>query len=220
MKEDRTSVRGRTTVIGANGAATRAGMRVALAAAGVRVSAEVESVQELMLAVSERSPEVCLIDVDLSGNGLAATAELAVRAPSVSVVLLTAAPSEEQFLSAIRAGAFGYVDINVAPAALGNIVGAVLRGEAAIPRALVPILVDRYRARPTRRHLAVSNRRGVDLTSREWEVLDSMREGLSTRAIAERLVISDVTVRRHIGSVLKKLQVTSRNDALRLLETA
>src|SRR3954470_15038516 len=84
LKENRTSVRGRTTVIGANGAATRAGMRVALAAAGVRVSAEVESVQELMLAVSKRSPEVCLIDVDLSGNGLAATAELAVRAPSVS----------------------------------------------------------------------------------------------------------------------------------------
>jgi len=170
--------------------------------------------------VAHRPPDVCLIDVDLRGNGLSATAELAARSPSVSVVLLTAAPSEGQFLDAIRAGAFGYVDINVAPAALGNIVEAVMKGEAAIPRALVPVLVDRYRARPTRRHLTFPNGRGVDLTSREWEVLDSMREGLSTRAIAERLVISDVTVRRHIGSALKKLDVTSRADALRVLKSA
>jgi DNA-binding NarL/FixJ family response regulator len=64
------------------------------------------------------------------------------------------------------------------------------------------------------------NGRGGDLTSREWEVLDFMRAGLSTRQIADRLFISEVTVRRHIGSVLKKLDVESRADALRLLESA
>jgi DNA-binding NarL/FixJ family response regulator len=81
-------------------------------------------------------------------------------------------------------------------------------------------LIEQYRTRPARRQLPLSHRRGVDLTSREWEVLDCMREGLSTREIADRLMISEVTVRRHIGSVLKKLQVSSRAEALRLLESA
>jgi DNA-binding NarL/FixJ family response regulator len=66
----------------------------------------------------------------------------------------------------------------------------------------------------------VPDRSGVDLTSREWEVLDLMRDGLSTREIAIRLLISEVTVRRHIGSVLKKLHVQSRAEALDLLESA
>jgi len=221
MTEDRTTVRGTSTVvIGANDAATRAGIRVALTGAGIDVAAEVDTVHALVVAVAQHGPQACLVDVDLRGGGLSATAELAVRAPSVAVVLLTPEASETQFLDAMRVGAAGYVDIGVAPASLAKIVNAVLKGEAAIPRSLVPVLVDHYRARPTRRHLPVANRRGVDLTSREWEVLDFMREGLSTRAIADRLLISEVTVRRHIGSVLKKLQVTSRADALRLLETA
>src|SRR6266542_3343382 len=89
-----------------------------------------------------------------------------------------------------------------------------------LPRALVATLIDRLRARVGHRHLAVPDRRGVDLTSREWEVLDLMREGLSTHGIATRLRISDVTVRRHIGSVLKKLEVRSREEAMKLLQSA
>jgi len=81
-------------------------------------------------------------------------------------------------------------------------------------------LINQYRSRPTRRQLPAGQGRGVDLTSREWQVLDCMREGLSTREIADRLMISEVTVRRHIGSVLKKLRVSSRADAIRLLESA
>ena len=71
-----------------------------------------------------------------------------------------------------------------------------------------------------RRQLPAGQGRGADLTSREWEVLDFLRAGLSTRQIADRLFISEVTVRRHIGSVLKKLQVSTRADALRMLESA
>ena len=66
----------------------------------------------------------------------------------------------------------------------------------------------------------LSHRRAVDLTSREWDVLELMRDGLSSREIAERLLISEVTVRRHIGAVLKKMQVQSRREALQLLQSA
>ena len=66
----------------------------------------------------------------------------------------------------------------------------------------------------------VSNGRGVNLTSREREVLDCMRAGLSTREIALRLVIAEVTVRRHVGAILKKLEVQTRREALELLRPA
>jgi DNA-binding NarL/FixJ family response regulator len=62
--------------------------------------------------------------------------------------------------------------------------------------------------------------RSIDLTTREGEVLDAMREGLSTREIAAKLLIAETTVRRHIGAVLKKLQVQSRREALELLRSA
>lgn len=207
-------------VIGANGAATLAGMRMALEADAVRVCAEVHSLEELIESVERLSPDACLVDVDISGGGIRAVAELAARAPRVAVVLLADDAGDERFLDAMRLGAAGYVPKKIAPARLPNVIRAVLEGEPAIPRALVTLLINQYRDRPKRRHLPVSQGRGVDLTSREWEVLDFMRAGLSTRQIADRLLISEVTVRRHIGSVLKKLHVSSRADALRLLESA
>jgi ATP/maltotriose-dependent transcriptional regulator MalT len=60
--------------------------------------------------------------------------------------------------------------------------------------------------------------RGVELTSREWEVLELLHQKLSTAEIAERLFVSQVTVRSHIAAILKKLRVESREEALKLLE--
>jgi DNA-binding NarL/FixJ family response regulator len=206
-------------VIGANDSATLVGMRIALEAGDIEVVGQVQTLNQLFEAIELHTPDVCLIDVDLNGGGLRAAAEVAGRAPTVRLVLLAEDADDEPFLDAIRVGAAGYVPKRIAPERLPNIVRAVLDGEPAIPRALVGLLISHYRARPARRQLA-GNGRGVDLTSREWEVLDFMRAGLSTRQIADRLFISEVTVRRHIGSVLKKLNVESRADALRLLESA
>jgi DNA-binding NarL/FixJ family response regulator len=207
-------------VIGANEPATLAGIRLALEGNGVHVCAEVRSVQELVAAVDRCAPDLCLIDADLEGDGIRGTAKVAARAPQVAVVLLVAEAGEDRFLDAMRAGAAGYVPTSIAPGRLPKVVRAVLKGEPAIPRAMVVPLIEQYRDRPGRRRLPVPRGRGIDLTSREWEVLDMMRDGLSTRQIAARLLISEVTVRRHIGSVLKKLQVPSRADALKLLRSA
>jgi DNA-binding NarL/FixJ family response regulator len=206
-------------VVGASEPATLVGMRIALEADGIEVVGQVQTLNQLFEAIELYAPDVCLVDVDLQGGGLRAAAEVAGRAPAVRLVLLADDADDEPFLDAIRVGAAGYVPRRIAPERLPNIVRAVLDGEPAIPRALVGLLISHYRARPARRQLA-GNGRGGDLTSREWEVLDFMRAGLSTRQIADRLFISEVTVRRHIGSVLKKLDVESRADALRLLESA
>jgi DNA-binding NarL/FixJ family response regulator len=209
-----------SVVIGASDPAILAGMRLALEADGLVVSAEAHSLQELVEAVERVAPDVCLVDVDIAGGGIPAAAEVGARAPSVAVVLLADDAGGERFLDAIRVGVSGYVPKRITADRLPSVIRAVVAGEPAVPRALVTLLIDQYRDRPARRQLPPSHGRGVDLTSREWEVLDFMREGLSTRAIADRLVISEVTVRRHIGAVLKKLQVSSRADAVRLLESA
>jgi len=198
----------------------RAGIRMALAKDGIRICAEAKSVQELVTAGMRQQPDACIVDVHLSGDGFHAAAEMAARAPAVPVVLLVDDDCDEQFLEAIRLGATGYVRRTIAPSALANVVRAVAKGEPAIPRSLVRTLIDDYRDRPARRCVPARGGRGVDLTAREWEVLSLMRDGLSTREIADRLRISEVTVRRHISAVVKKLRVESRADALKLLQTA
>ena len=106
------------------------------------------------------------------------------------------------------------------PARLPHALNGVVNGEAALPRALVARVVDEFRARGKRRSLSLSGRRGAALTSREWEVLELMREKLTTREIAGRLDVADVTVRRHVGAILRKLRVQSRKEALELVEEA
>jgi DNA-binding NarL/FixJ family response regulator len=92
----------------------------------------------------------------------------------------------------------------------------VLAGEAALPRSLTARVIEEFRGRGKRR-LPFTGERGAALTSREWEVLDLMRDGLSTAEIAERLFVSRVTVRRHVSGILRKLQVGSREEALEQL---
>ena len=127
---------------------------------------------------------------------------------------------EEEFIAAVRAGAIGYLLEGVDPARLPFVIRSVMRGEAAVPRALVPRLIEELRGRERRRrHLDLYERKRVELTGREWEVVDLLGKGLSTRAIAELLGISAVTVRRHISAVHGKLGVQSRAELLRLLAT-
>ena len=91
-----------------------------------------------------------------------------------------------------------------------------MAGEAAVPRALVARLIGEFRSRGARRRLPLIGGRGVELTSREWEVLDLMAEGLTTAQIADRLFVSPVTVRRHISGVLEKVGAPDRETAVRL----
>lgn len=207
-------------MIGVRDAATSAGIRVALAQDDVDVCAQVDSEHDLIVAVQRFKADVCLIDVDLVGGGLEAVGEIAARAPAVAIVLMTEAPHDAELLVAVRLGAIGYVLTSSGPESLRKAVRAVISGEPAIPRSLVVALINHYRERPGHRRVNGAEGRSVDLTSREWEVLDLMGAGLSTREIARQLVISEITVRRHIGSVLKKLRVASRADAVRLLQRA
>jgi two-component system NarL family response regulator len=202
-------------VIAGNDIATRVGTRLALESQGFVVSAE-ESTQCGAVAAAMRArPDVCLIDVDVPGGGIAATAEIRAQVPETHVVLLADAECEDDLFAALEAGAAGYVLKNIEPARLGATIHGVLAGEAALSRTLTRDLIGEFAARARRGRIGLVRRTADDLTLREWEVLDCLSEGLSTRRIAKTLFISQTTVRRHIGSILKKLDVPTREAAVK-----
>ena len=211
---------GPRVLVAGHDSATINGIRMALEEEGIVLCGRVASAAELIEAVGRLEPEVCLVDIDIPGGGLVAAAEMRAWRSNVAVVMLASDLNEEDFLKAMAVGAVGYLPKSISAKRLPAVVRAVLLGEPAIPRPLVAVLMNRLRGGGAKRHLVVRDGRGVDLTSREWEVLDCMREGLSTREIATKLLIADVTVRRHIGAVLKKLRVQSRREALELLRSA
>jgi DNA-binding NarL/FixJ family response regulator len=203
-------------LIAADHLATRTGFRLALGDAAE--CSEADDADTAVAAAVRNQPDVCVVDFDPPGRAIRAAAEISSKVPGAAVVVMTRRMDEEEFIAAVRAGAIGYLLEGVDPARLPYVVRSVMRGEAAVPRAFVPRLIEELRGRERRRRrLDLYERRRVELTGREWEVVDLLRKGLSTRAIAELLGISAVTVRRHISAVHAKLGVKSRAELLRLL---
>jgi DNA-binding NarL/FixJ family response regulator len=198
--------------------ALRRSVRTALEEGGFEVCAEVDTAGGAVDEAWEKRPDVCLLDIHMPGNGISAAAQITARLPETAVVMLTVSGNDVDLFDALRAGASGYLLKDMDPARLPHALRGVLAGEAALPRALVARVLDEFRERGRRRRLPLVGGRGVQLTSREWEILDLLREGLSTAEIAERLFVSKVTVRRHVSSILRKLHVPDRKSALQLLD--
>jgi DNA-binding NarL/FixJ family response regulator len=194
------------------------GVRAALEHDGWDVIADVGTAAAAVESALELRPDVVLLDINMPGNGIAAAAEIAPQLPETAIVMLTVSRDDSDLFDALRAGAQGYLLKDTDPVRLPHALRGVLAGEAALPRALVSRVIDEFRDRGRRKKLTFANRRGVELTSREWEVLDLMYQKLSTAEIAERLFVSQVTVRSHIAAILKKLRVESREEALKLME--
>jgi DNA-binding NarL/FixJ family response regulator len=165
-------------------------------------------------AVRER-PHVCLLDVKMPGWGVSAAWEIHARLPQARVVMLTVSRDDLDLFAALRAGAAGYLLKDMDPRRLPRALESVLEGEVAIPRELVGHIVKEFRDRSPRRRGVVADGPEHRLTSREWEVLELLRQELSTLQIARRLVISPVTVRTHVNAILKKLEVRDREELVR-----
>ena len=168
-------------------------------------------------AIRER-PDLCILDVRMPGGGVAAAWEISSRLPGTKIVMLTVSSDDVDLFAALRAGASGYLLKDMDPARLPDSLGDVLNGEAAIPPALVTRVIGQFRDRSPRRRAVVPSVGYETLTSREWQVLDLLRDGLSTAAIARRLVLSPVTVRSHVNNILRKVRAPSREALLRDFE--
>lgn len=195
---------------------TRAGVRSILEAADFDVVAEASDGPSAVAAALAQRPDVCLLDIHMPGNGIAAAGRITSALPESVVVMLTVSHHDDDLFDALRAGAVGYLLKDTDPDRLGPALRGVLAGEAALPRTLVARLVDEFQGR-SRRRRPLGKNRTAQLTDREWEVLELMRDGLSTAAMAERLFVSTPTIRSHVSAILKKLQVTDREAAVRYL---
>ena len=194
-------------------------MRAALEQTGTfTVCAEAPDSDSAIEAARRERPDVCLLDIHMPGDGIRAAETISRELPETAVVMLTVSRADEDLFDALRAGASGYLLKDIDPARLPHALHGVLEGEAALPRRLVALLIEEFRERRRRRRIPLVGRRSVELTDREWEVLDLMRDGLPTEEIAARLFISPVTVRTHVSAILRKLQVPTREDALKLLD--
>jgi two-component system nitrate/nitrite response regulator NarL len=196
---------------------TRVGVRLALEDGGFVVSAEEDTGPGAVAAALRDPPDLCLVEVNVPGGGIEAVAAIRARLAETQVVMLCASSNDEDVFDALQAGASGYLLKGMNPARLGPTLVGVLRGEAALPRELTARLIREFRARARRGETGLVRRGKNELTSREWDVLDCLCEGLSSRQIANRLFISQTTVRRHVGSILNKLEVPSRQAAIDLV---
>jgi two-component system nitrate/nitrite response regulator NarL len=196
---------------------TRAGVRLALEEDGFVVSAEEDTGPGAVAAALRDPPDVCLLEVQVPGGGIEAAAAIRARLADTQVVMLSASSDDEDVFAALKAGASGYLLKGMNPARLGPTLAGVLRGEAALPRELTARLIREFQTRARHGDKGLVRRDKNDLTPREWDVLDCLCEGLSTRLIAKRLFISQTTVRRHVSSILAKLEVPDRQAAIDLV---
>lgn len=181
--------------------AIRHGIRMAING-NVEICAEADNAEQAIRAAMRVQPDVCLVGRDLAGPGLATVRGICRAAPNAGVVVLSPHRDDDDMLDAIRAGAIGYVPGAVDAAVLRRIIDAVAAHEAVVPRAMVLELLMELRG---------GGGGAGALTAREAQVLGMLRRGHSTAAIAERLEITPVTVRRHISELVHKLGVEDRS---------
>ena len=196
----------------------RANVRRKLEEDGFELCAETTDAASAVEAALRERPDICLLEVKLPGDGLAAAAEICERVPDAAVVMLTASAEDSDLFAALRAGASGYLLKDMDPERLGDVLRGVLDGEAALAPRLVTRLIEDYRRLDRPRRLRIGGPHAAELTERESEVVDLMRKDFSTAEIAAHLGVSRVTVRRHISAVLSKLGATDRESALRLVK--
>jgi DNA-binding NarL/FixJ family response regulator len=173
------------------------------------------------LALAERlQPDLVLLDLSMPGvDGLAALPLVRAAAPGCEVVVLTASGTEENLLAAIRGGAAGYLLKSEPPERIVAFLRGVANGEAALSGQVARRLLEQVRG-GGRLGGGVPDPIAQALSAREVEVLLLLDDHLSTDDIAKRLYISEHTVRSHVKSMLRKLGVSSRREALERLSFA
>jgi DNA-binding NarL/FixJ family response regulator len=189
----------------------------ALTGGGLIVCAEAADAARAVQQALETRPDICLLDLRMPGGGVAAAWEIAARLPLTKVVMLTVSDQDGDLFRALRAGAVSYltkdIDFDTLPQALRD----VAEGKAAIPPALVARMVMEFHSNDPRfRTTEIGTEFGPRLTSREWDVLAGLAEGLSTRDIGRRLQLKPSGVRAHISAVVHKLGVRNRQEAVEM----
>jgi DNA-binding NarL/FixJ family response regulator len=195
---------------------TRGALAGLLTQNGFDVVGQAAGGEEAISLAAELAPDIVLLDLSMPEmDGLAALPRVREAAPAAEVVVLTASEDESNLLGAIKGGAAGYLLKSEPPERIVAFLRGVAQGEAALSGAVARRLLDQVReggSRPT-----VPEAVAQAVTARELEVLLLLDRHLGTDEIAQRLFISEHTVRSHVKSLLSKLGVSSRREALEKL---
>lgn len=154
----------------------------------------------------------------MPGGGIEAAGQIVREVHGTTVVMLSGVARDEDLFAALEAGASGFLLKDTNPDRLPHALEGVMKGEAALPRTLMTRLIEEFRLRDSM-HRPLIGPSGRRLSEREQEVLGLMAEGLSTRQLAERLDINSITVRRHISTMIEKLDVADRTAAIATFTT-
>lgn len=184
----------------------RAGLRAVLETElGIEVVAEAATAEEAVARASAPDVDVVVMDLQFGRgrmSGAAATAAITARAGAPHVVIVTTYGTDADTLPAIEAGATGYLLKDAPPEELAAAIRTAASGRTALAPAVADRLVHRLRAP------------GTSLTAREAEVLGLVAEGLSNHRIAQRLHLTEGTVKSHLARIYTKLGVESRTAAV------
>lgn len=192
----------------------RAGFRLILESQpNFAVIGEAPDGEEAVALARRHQPEVILMDIRMPRmDGLTATRQILENGTSQSrIVILTTFDLDEYVYAALKAGACGFLLKDVTPEQLIAAVRLVTSGDALLAPAITRRLIERYAQRDARSSLTTDL---SSLTEREVDVLRLMARGLNNQAIAEKLFVSEATVKTHVAHILDKLAVENRVQAV------
>ena len=191
---------------------------------GIEVVGTAANGREAIAAVERLRPDVVLMDMRMPElDGVAATRALAERFPEIAVVILTTFDDDEYVFEGLKAGARGYLLKDVSSDDIAEAVRTVAAGGALIQPSIARKVVAEFGRLASTSSTggatpgaAAPDQGGLPqpLTEREWEVLRAMAGGLSNREIADRLVITEGTVKNHVSNILGKLDARDRTQAI------
>ena len=188
----------------------RQGVRAFLEAQrDLQIVGEAASGEEAVQLAQELLPDVVLMDLLMAGmNGVEATRQIKQVSPRTQVVVLTSYHDDENIFPALRAGALSYTLKDIRSSELIEIVRKAAQGEAVLHSRVASRVIQQVRT--AKRAVPASF---TQLTERELDVLRLIAEGQSNAAIAEKLVLSEKTIKGHITNILSKLQMEDRTQA-------
>jgi NarL family two-component system response regulator LiaR len=180
----------------------------------VEVVGEAESGERAVELVGQLRPDVVLMDLEMPGiGGTEATRRISETHPEARIVILTSHAAEEDVFPALKAGAQGYLLKHSAPDDVLRAIRQAHAGETALHPAIARMVLQDLRRPPQPRPGGTRPPTTDPLSERELEVLRLVARGMSNQEIADTLVVGEATVRSHVSSILRKLQVASRTQA-------
>jgi DNA-binding NarL/FixJ family response regulator len=196
----------------------RAMVAEVLEEAGFEVCAQAATGDRAVELAIKHEPDVALLDIRMRGDGITAARRIAAELPKTGILMLTVSADAEDVLGALQAGARGYVLKGASPDEIADAVRAVHEGAGVIAPGVASVVVSEIR-RSRERYLRTASGASVQLTEREWAILELLDQEKTTTEIASDLFVAPVTIRTHIASITRKLEVDDRRDALTMFRT-